>query len=67
MFGTGFFVLVVAAENRDLAISHVKEKIGIEGTVTNIMAKYPKIWSSDGSVLANQQVKILYNGSHWSK
>ena len=62
------FVIVVAASNHEVARQYVKELIGINEDPTWLMnAKYPIIYSSDGSIANPIQAKILYNGNNKSK
>lgn len=62
--GISHFVIVVASSSREIARQYVKEKIGIDAEPIWLMnATYPTIYTSDGSVPANVQATILYNGS----
>ena len=59
------YVVIVAAINRNTARQYVKEKIGFECEPVWLMdAVYPTIWTSDGSISASLQVKILSNNNY---
>jgi len=64
IIGQSHFVIVVAAENREVARNYVKNQIGFDADPVWLMnSVYPTIYSSDSQVRATPQVKILYNGN----
>lgn len=57
---TTFRVLVIAASTIEVAKNHVKDKIGINADPVLLpAAKFPTIWTRDGSEPEKIQAKIL--------
>lgn len=61
IFGVSHYVIVLAAENIDVARDYVKEKLGISEEPIWIMgATYTILYDQSGKTPLEPQVKILY-------
>jgi hypothetical protein len=57
-------VVIVAASDEETARKYVKDKIGMEGEVTWLMAYYQKIYDRQGNP-KEIQAEILYSNGVW--
>lgn len=65
--GLAHYVILVTASDIDLAKKYVKEKVGIEGSITPVSGRHSRLFNQTGESLLKEQVKILYNGSFHTK